>query len=182
MALPFENIRQRIGIKVARLHFRKKATPQTDFTHSFSNARSALVIVPENSEHRSMAIPLLASLQNKFRGNRLTIVIHDSFRDLSSSLAHCNVIALRKEHRGFFFLPKRSVVKDIARQEYDLAIDLNIPMVITAAYLCRSSKAVLKVGFVKKESDIFYNFQMNVSPQKSPRLQYEQLLHTMAMF
>ncbi len=129
-----------------------------------------------------MAIPLLASLQNKFRGNRLTIVIHDSFRDLSSSLAHCNVIAIRKEHLGFFFLPKRSIVNAIARQEYDLALDLNIPMVISAAYLCRSTKAVLKVGFVKKESDIFYNFQMNTSPQKSPRLQYEQLLHTMAMF
>ncbi|MDE3057673.1 MAG: hypothetical protein KGJ59_06930 [Bacteroidota bacterium] len=178
----FENTRQRIGIKLARLHFRRTAPPMTDFTNSFSNARSALVIVPEDSEHRSMAIPLLASLQNKFRGNQLTIIIHDSFRDLSSSLAHCNVIALRKEHLGFFFLPKRSIVKSLARQEYDLALDLNIPMVVSAAYLCRSTKAMLKVGFVKEESDTFYNFQMSASPQKSPRAQYEQLLHTMAMF
>lgn len=178
----FENVRQSIGIKVARMRFRKNVPPQTDFTHSFSNARSALVIVPENSEHRAMAIPLLTSLQNKFRGNRLTIVIHDSFRDLAGSLAHCNVIALRKEHRGFFFLPKRSVVKDIARQEYDLALDLNIPMVLTAAYLCRITKAVLKVGFVKEKSDLFYNFQMNVSPQANPRAQYERLLQTMTMF
>ncbi len=177
-----ENARLRIGLALARFHFRKKDYPQTEFTKLYSNARTALVIVPEDSEHRSLAIPLLTSLQNKFRGNKLTIVIYDSFRDLSSSLAHCDVYPMTKENISFFFLPKKRAVEKLSRQKFDLAIDLNIPMVLPAAYLCRSVNAALKVGFAKEHGDSFYNFQLKTSHQKSPQRSYEQLLRTMTMF
>lgn len=177
-----ENFRKRIGLALAQFHFRKYNYPQTEFTKVYSNARTALVIVPEDSEHRSLAIPVLTSLQNKFRGNKLTIVIYDSFRDLSSSLAHCEVFPMTKENISFFFLPKRRAVQKLSRQKFDIALDLNIPMVLSAAYMCRSVNAALKVGFAKEDGDKFYNFQLKTSHQKSPQRSYEQLLRTMSMF
>lgn len=177
-----QELRQRIGIILARFYFRKQSYPQRDFTDAFSTARSALVIVPENSEHRAMAIPVLTQLQNKFRGNRMTVVVHDSFLDLSSSLAHCNVFPLRKEQIGFFLLPKRFAVRDLFRQSFDIVIDLNIPLVLSAAYICRGTNSALKVGFTKEHGDFFYNFQFSASAQQSPHIRYQHLLHTMAMF
>lgn len=177
-----ESSRLRIGLALADFHFRKHAYPQTEFTNLYSNARTALVIVPENGEHRALAIPLLTSLQNKFRGNKMTIVIYDSFRDLSSSLAHCDVFPMTKENIGFFYLPKKRAVQKLSRQKFDVVFDLNIPMVLPAAYLCRSVNAALKVGFAKEYGDKYYNFQLKTSHQLSPQRSFEQLLRTMAMF
>ena len=177
-----ENARLKVGLGLAKFHFRKHRHPQTEFTKLYSNARTALVIVPEDSEHRAMAIPLLTSLQNKFRGNKLTIVIYDSFRDLSSSLAHCDVFPMTKDNIGFFYLPKKRAVQRLSRQKFDIALDLNIPMVLPAAYLCRSVNAGMKVGFVKENGDKFYNFQLKTSQEKNPERNYAQLLRTMAMF
>ncbi|HTX17905.1 MAG TPA: hypothetical protein VMG34_04515 [Bacteroidota bacterium] len=177
-----EATRLRIGLALAGFHFRKHSYPQTEFTKIYSNARTALVIVPEDTEHRALAIPLLTSLQNKFRGNKMTIVIYDSFRDLSSSLAQCDVFPMTKENIGLFFLPKRKAVQRLSRQKFDVVLDLNIPMVLPAAYLCRSVNAGLRVGFAKENGDKFYNFQLKTSQQMSPQRSFEQLLRTMAMF
>ncbi len=177
-----ENLRLKIGLALAQFHFRKLDHPQTEFTKLYSNARTALVIVPENSEHRALAIPLLTSLQSKFRGNKLTIVIYDSFRDLSSSLAHCDVFPMTKNNVSFFYLPKKRAVRKLSAQKFDIAVDLNIPMVLPAAFLCRSANASLKVGFAKENGDRFYNFQLKTSHGKDPQQSFEQLLRTMAMF
>ena len=177
-----EASRLRIGLALAGFHFRKHSYQQTEFTKIYSNARTALVIVPEDNEHRVLAIPLLTSLQNKFRGNKMTVVIYDSFRDLSSSLAQCDVFPITKNNIGFFYLPKRKAVQRLIRQKFDVVFDLNIPMVLPAAYLCRSVDAGLKVGFVKENGDKFYNFQLKTSQQMSPQRSFEQLLRTMAMF
>ncbi len=177
-----ESSRLRIGLALAAFHFRKHVYPQTEFTKLYSNARTALVIVPENGEHRALAIPLLTSLQNKFRGNKMTIVIYDSFRDLSSSLAQCDVFPMTKENISFFYLPKKRAVQKLSRQKFDVVFDLNIPMVLPAAYLCRSVNATLKVGFAKENGDKYYNFQLKTSHQLSPQRSFEQLLRTMAMF
>ena len=177
-----ESSRLRIGLALADFHFRKHAYPQTEFTKLYSNARTALVIVPENGEHRALAIPLLTSLQNKFRGNKMTIVVYDSFRDLSSSLALCDVFPMTKESISFFYLPKKRAVQKLSRQKFDVVFDLNIPMVLPAAYLCRSVNATLKVGFAKENGDKYYNFQLKTSHQMSPQRSFEQLLRTMAMF
>ena len=177
-----EASRLHIGLALAGFHFRKHSYQQTEFTKIYSNARTALVIVPEDSEHRVLAIPLLTSLQNKFRGNKMTVVIYDSFRDLSSSLAQCDVFPITKNNIGFFYLPKRKAVQRLIRQKFDVVFDLNIPMVLPAAYLCRSVNAGLKVGFAKEDGDKFYNFQLKTSQQMSPQRSFEQLLRTMAMF
>ena len=129
-----------------------------------------------------MAVPILVSLQNKFHGDRLTVVIHDSFKDLSGSLAHCNVFPVRKEHLNLFLMPKRSAVQSLFRDKFDIVVDLNIPMVLFAAYICRGAQATLKIGFAKQHGDEFYNFQFNTSAQKNPQVRYAQLLRTLAMF
>ncbi len=175
-------LRLKIGVWMARFRFRKESYRQTEFTRTFTNARTALVIAPSDSAHRALAIPLLTSLQNKFRGNKLTIVTLDSFRDLSGSLAHCSVVPVRREHMSFFFLPKRRTLQQLFGQKFDIAVDLNIPFVLPAAYICRSANAGVRVGFTKDHADTFYNFQFNTSEQKSPQARYAQLLQTLAMF
>jgi hypothetical protein len=152
------------------------------FSNSFSQAQNAMVIVPENPEYRTVVMPILTLLQNKFQGTRLTLVVNETFRNLATSFVRSTVVTLRDEHLNFFFLPKRSEVNRLLMQKFDIVVDLNIRLVPSAAYLVRGANAPLKVGFLKEHADAYYNFQFNAGTNRNIRSRYEQLFRTLSMF
>jgi ADP-heptose:LPS heptosyltransferase len=174
--------RRSIGLVLARMRFRKQQVEQLTFSHAFSDAKSALVIVPVDRTERSQAIPFLRSLQQKFKGNKLTVVSLDSTRDLSSALSQCSMFPVHEKSLTWFQLPRRETVEHLYRQKFDIALDLNTTFELAAAYICRSVDAVYHIGFAKEHSDTFYNFQFRTSPQKNPQTRYAQLLQVLAMF
>jgi hypothetical protein len=178
----FEETRKKIGVTLARFHFRKQDYQSVKFSRFFSNARSAVVILPLDPTARSMAIPFLRSLQNKFRGNKLTLVMYDPSRDLSGQFGQCTIFSIRDESVNVFDLPKKQAVSSLFKQKFDVALDLNIPLVLSAAYICRGIDAPLKVGFSKENADLFYNFQFSTATHKNPQARYAQLLRTLDMF
>jgi hypothetical protein len=178
----FEETRKKIGVSLAKFHYRKQEYQPVKFSRFFSNARSAVVILPVERSARSMAIPFLRSLQNKFRGNKLTLVSYDNSKDLSGQLGQCTVFPLREEAISIFDLPKKQAIGSLFKQKFDVAFDLNIPLVVSAAYICRGIDAPLKVGFSKENADLFYNFQFTTAPHKNPQARYAQLLRTLDMF
>ncbi|MDD8017586.1 MAG: hypothetical protein PHP42_04375 [Bacteroidota bacterium] len=178
----FTEIRRNIGIDITRMLFRKKKVQTMSFSHIFSNAKTALVIVPENPDHRSVVMPILTLLQNKFQGTKLTLVAHETFRNLASAFLKSTVFVIREEHLNFFFLPKKSEIRSLLSQKFDVVVDLNVTPVPAAAYLCRGINAPLKVGFTKDHADAFYNFQFNITSKKNAKSCYDQLFRTLSMF
>ncbi len=178
----FEETRKNIGSILARLYFRQNSYQQKDFSKLYTNANSALVIVPEDSQLSSLVFPFLNSLQQKFRGNKLTLVTSAPFKISPGPLSQSKIITISQEQLGFFFLPKSGLVDRLLREKFDLIVDLNISVVPFALYLCRGMNAPLKVGFVKKYSDATYNFQFNTDPLRMPKIRYEQLYRTLTMF
>ena len=178
----FEDTRRNIGIFLTRFLFLKKESKPMSFSNVFSHAKSALVILPENPDHRSAALPMLTVLQNKFKGTKLTFVVHEAFRNLTRTFVHSTIITIRDEQLNFFFLPKKSGIEKILNERFDVVIDLNFTHVPTATYLCRQINAPLKVGFSKAHADSFYNFQFNASPNKHIAVRYQQLFRTLSMF
>lgn len=177
-----EETRRNIGISLTRIFSRAIKEKPVQFSNAFSSARTALVIVPENQHHRAIALSTLTLLQNKFQGNRMTIVTNESFRDLSTTFTRSTIVPVKKEQLNFFFLPKRSIFERILTQKFDVLVDLNFSLVPTAAYFCRNVNANLKVGFAQEHADAYYNFQFNSSPNRNPKSRYEQLFRTLSMF
>ena len=178
----FETTRRNIGLFFARAVLFNRKTQQVNFSKIFSKAVSALVIIPERADERKTALSFLSQMQTKFNGNRLTVVINDSVKDVPTTVARSKVIIVEKEHRNFFFLPNHHEIKDLLTRKFDCIVDLNMQLEPVAAYLCKGIDAPLKVGFAKEHGDVFYNFQVNISQQRNAALRYEQMFKMLSMF
>lgn len=178
----FEETRKKLGFFLTRLLFRRKRQQPISFSNVFSSAQTAMVIVPDNPEYRTVVMPILTLLQGKFQGTKLTLVVNETFRNLATSFVRSTVVTIRDEHLNFLFLPRRSEINRLLIQKFDVVVDLNFKNVPSAAYLVRGANAPVKVGFVKEHADAYYNFQFNAGQNRNVRSRYEQLFRTLSMF
>lgn len=178
----FEQQRRNLGIAVTRILIPSRKEKPMSFSNSFSKAKTAIVIIPENPEQRSVVAQTIILLQNKFQGNHLTLVVNEGHRNFFSTINRSNVTTLKKEHLNFLYLPKKQGINEILKQKFDLLLDLNFSLVPSAAYICRSVNAPLKVGFSQEHADDYYNFQFTSAPNRNARSRYEQLFKTLSMF
>jgi hypothetical protein len=81
-----------------------------------------------------------------------------------------------------FFIPKPGMMQRMPRSEYDLAIDLNLDFVLPSGYICRESKAKIRIGFASDRSELFYNFVLRLPPVGGRHQIYERLTACLAMF
>jgi len=177
-----ETLRRNIGVTTVRFFVRMKAAKSVHFSNAFTNARTALVILPEHQNYYPIALPFVRLLREKFYGNRMTLVVPDANEELAQTFAQTTIVPAGKEQTNMFFLPKQTVLQRLLSQRFDLLVDLNFTVVPIAAYLCRAVDAYIKVGFVKQHADAFYNFQIQSPPNRNPKSRYEQLFRTLSMF
>ncbi|MFZ4622516.1 MAG: DUF6913 domain-containing protein [Bacteroidota bacterium] len=178
----FEQQRRKFGITLTRLFSGNRDTKPMSFSNSFSNARTAVVIIPEHPDQRSVVAQTIILLQNKFQGNKLTLVVSEGNRSFANTINRSNVTTIKNEHLNYFYLPKRNEISTLLSQKFDLLVDLNLSLVPFSAYLCRNINAPLKVGFTQENADAYYNFQFNAAPNRNPKMRYEQLFRTLSMF
>lgn len=178
----FEQQRRELGIKFTRMFHRSGNAKPMSFSNSFSNAKTALVIIPENAEARSVVAQMIILLQNKFQGNKLTLVVNEGQRNFANTLSRSNVTTIRNNELNFLFLPKRQAISQLLSQKFDLLVDLNFSVVPSSAFLCRNINAPIKVGFTQDHADAYYNFQFTAAPNRNAKMRYEQLFRTLSMF
>ena len=178
----FEKQRRNLGIALTRILSREKTPKPMSFSNSFSNAKTAVVIIPENAEQRSVVAQTIILLQNKFQGNRLTLIVNEGHRSFSNTINRSNVTMIKNEQLNYFFLPKKKEINILLNQKFDILLDLNFSLVTYSAYLCRHINASLKVGFSQEHADKYYNFQFNAAPNRNAKWRYEQLFRTLSMF
>lgn len=177
-----DEVRKNTGIFLARLQgLRKRAKPM-NFGGVYSNARTALFIIPNEEAVRPFVLEILQKAQEQFIGNALTIVTSGSSGTLSGKLKQCMIVPVHVEQINFFFLPKQSLILRLQEQQYDVIVDLNLTVTPLAAAICAVIDAPLKAGFSSSQSDALYNFQLHSAAAREPKLRYEQLQHTLAMF
>jgi hypothetical protein len=177
-----DEVRKNIGIFFARLRAHRRRTTQINFAGAYSKARSALFIIPNNDELRPSVLFMLHSAQQQFQGNSLTIVTTGSSGSLSQKLKQCMMVPVHPEQINYFFLPKKSLIVRLQEQTYDVIIDLNLTVTPLAAYICAVIDAPLKAGFSSPQGEALYNFQLQTAAAQDPKVRYERLLHTLAMF
>ena len=70
----------------------------------------------------------------------------------------------------------------IFNREYDVAMDLNLDFVLHTAYICKASRARVRVGYSHSAADLFYNVQLNFDRNSSPQVLYKKFASCLAMF
>jgi ADP-heptose:LPS heptosyltransferase len=178
----FNLARKKLGILYARIHYKHERDAVTNFTYAISNAKTALVLLPDNYREFQFARSIVPTLQKKFTGNHLTVFVPEHLKDPLRDVYLCEIIRIREEDLNPFFLPKRHLRHRVQAKHFDVAVDLNIQLHLPSAFLCRESRSKVRIGITKELADTFYNFQLRADTTGSAKAVYDHLLNCLAMF
>jgi hypothetical protein len=177
-----ETFRLRVGTWYARFHFRAANEPVIRFTDAVSQARRAIVFLPESASEASAVEGVLRFLAEQFHTSKVLLVAR---KELTAALP---------EHRGFnlftyaaddlnsWFLPRPDLLRKVKKSTFDVALDLNRGFALPSSFLCRASQAPLRISFVKPYADSFYNLQVQTTQSKNVSEDYSKLLKCIEMF
>src|SRR5690349_6541053 len=141
----FEDALAYLGLQYARFQFRRDIDEVQSMTDFLRNAKSVLVTLPQRYEDAVMASDALRAVRAKQGSIHLT-VIHTSTRSTSlADFPNSEVIRIDPADIGRFSLPTRQFLRRVQQRHYDVAIDVNLDFVLHTAYICRASRAYVRV-------------------------------------
>jgi hypothetical protein len=177
-----ESLRRSIGIGITRFRFRKYRDEIISFGRSVSDARRALLIMPMRRPEPLPVVTLIELLKRRFPEAGLTVVTWGPSLELMQMLPHSHFVRILETEITPFYLPRRETLQRIKNTPYDVAIDLNLDLVLPSGYICRESNARVRIGFAGRRSDLFYNFQIGSHPSSGRRDVYDRLAACLEMF
>lgn len=172
-----------IGLQFARFQFRSDFDTPQDLTKFFTGARNALIMMPRGYDNAIHAGNALYKYRKELEHLHITI-IHTGTRETNlSSFLHSQIIRISPADINRFSLPKRGLMQRIFTREYDVALDLNLDFVLHSAYICKASRAKVRVGFQRSAlADHFFNVRVELEKRRAPQSLYENFAACLMMF
>jgi hypothetical protein len=177
-----EGFRLKVGLSYSRLHFRHNHDRIMNFTDALTRSRRALVIFPESSLDGEAASTFLRYLLRKFSSEGMLVVIRDDQLFAMASAPPLKTITYSLHDINRWFVPRRALLQRMESSNFDVALDLNLNLYLTSAFLCKASNAPLRISFAKKNGDQFYNFQVKTKGNNGNKYSYRSLLKCLDMF
>lgn len=176
--------RLQVGLFYTRFHFRKLKDPVLRFTESISKARRALVILPDATKDITSVQWIIRSLAERFSAGSMTVIANpEQMRWVKGDGGgRYQILSYDPKDISTWYVPRQQLLGRVKRSTFDVAFDLNVGFVLQSAFLCRESRAPLRVSFAKTHADEFYNFQVNTTSTNSLAVAYRNLVRCMEMF
>jgi ADP-heptose:LPS heptosyltransferase len=179
----FDGARLRVGLLYSRVHFRKAGEPVIRFTESVSQAKRALVVLPEATKDITSVQWVVRNLAERFSDGTVTVMARsEQAAWLKVENGNVQVLPYSEDDVNTWFIPRRELLGKMKRSTFDVALDLNVSFTLMSAFLCRESKAPLRVSFAKSFADEFFNFQINTRSTNSLAVAYRNLMRCLEMF
>jgi ADP-heptose:LPS heptosyltransferase len=175
-----ESLRRSLGVRMSAWHFRRMRNNIISFADTMSTGDHALLILPLTPTTQSPA-SVIELVRARFPDGHLTIVAEEHDTGAAVLLPRSTIVRMSPSGVDWLFRPSRALTQQIARHQYDLAIDLNLDSLLPSAYICRESNARVRIGFARPGADLFYNFQMQPDAARSGAL-YDRLAACLKMF
>jgi hypothetical protein len=177
-----DNTLTSLGLQFARLQFWSNVDTVQPMTQFFRGAQNALIVLPVGYDNAMLAGTAIRKYRERLSNVHLTIV-HSSTRSTPlSEFPRSEVVRVDADDINRFSLPKKSLIKRIMTRPYDVAVDMNLDFVLHTAYICKVSRAKVRVGFAHPRSDMFFNVQLNFDMKRAPQALYEEYAACLAMF
>lgn len=171
------NIKNRIAVAYAS-SLARRSKKIINFNETIKSSQTALFLMPKMSMEFYLARSVVESLLRYFR--RVVLVVTENMRELATYRSE--VIVVSKNDENWLRLPSRDIVTCLCDQKFDVVFDLNFSNDIFMSYLCRRAEAKVSIGFVKEDSDHFYDMQVKVPQGGDVKRAYEVLSRTFKMF
>ena len=177
-----ESFRMKTGIWLAGRRFKKIKEPVVSFTEAVSGAKQALVVMPLDRSELLSAMNVIEMLKRMFNEQNITVVGDERGVETIRLMPKSHFVQIKETDVTAVYHPRQTFLSLFSDRKFDLAIDLNLDLVLPSAYICRESNAKVRVGFRGLYSDIFYNFQIQHDPSLSRRDLYDRFAQCLHMF
>ncbi len=177
-----EQLFKNIGVRLAKFEFRNEIDAVQPMTGFFTGARSVLITLPVGYEEAVLAGNAMRSFRNRLQHLQLTVVNNSTRATSLIDFPKCEVIRLDPGDVNRFSLPTKHTLQRILHREFDVAMDLNLDFVLHTAYICKASRARVRVGFGYANAETFFNVLLNLDTQRSPQVLYEKFAACIGMF
>jgi len=178
----FDGARLRVGLWYSRFHFRKSKDAVLEFTDAVRRSKRALVVLPGAAKDPSSLQWVIRYLVDRFAEGPLVIVVRQELSSWLTSDKRYEVLSYGEADVGRWFTPGSGLLRKVKKSTFDIALDLNPEFDLFSAFVCRESRAPVRVGFAKENADIFYNMQIQVDKASGVAGAYRSLLRCMEMF
>jgi ADP-heptose:LPS heptosyltransferase len=178
-----ENFYKYAGLQFARFQFRNDVDTVQMMTEFMSTAKHALIALPQRYEEAMIASDAIRSTREKFKQVHVTVINTGTRVTSLVDFPKHEVIRLEQIDLNRFFLPTKALLRRLLQKEYDVAIDLNLDFVLHTAYICKASRARVRVGFAHHPyAELFFNVLFNVNTERTPKTVFEKFAACLSMF
>lgn len=179
----FDRTLSLVGLQFAKFQFRSDFDRPQVLTNFFTGAKNVLVVMPRGYDNAVLAGNALHKYRDELNQLHLTI-IHTGTRETTlSSFLHSQIIRITPDDINRFSIPTRGLMQRIFNREYDVALDLNLDFVLHSAYICRASRAKVRVGFQRSPlAENFFNVRVELGDRRAPQTMYERFAASLMMF
>jgi Family of unknown function (DUF6913) len=174
-----EFLKEKIAEKVIEKHLKDQKFEPYTFSGFIKSSYSFFVEMPEDDRDFTYSLSVLNFLADN-KKSAMTLA-----RDFKVSLLpqkfKARAISYSEKDITKWKLPARHLIEKVGEMPFNVAIDLNRKDSFFHNYIANIVKAPLKIGFVKNDSDKFYNFQV-INHGDNPEISYQNFLNCLKMF
>jgi ADP-heptose:LPS heptosyltransferase len=178
----FESLRMNIGTRLTAMKFRAASDAVISFASAVSSSKRILVIMPLDRRELLSAFGFIEMLKKHFPEENITVIADDRGLETMRLMPKSHYIHIKEADVNKFYQPRPEFLLRLKDRKFDLAIDLNLDLVLPSAYICRESNASVRVGFKGPNADRFYNFQIQPDPSQSRKNIYDRVARCLEMF
>jgi cysteinyl-tRNA synthetase len=175
----FTSIKENLAEYYVKKKFSRKQNSEKNFQKFFSESKKILILLPTAKTSLVEEVVEIIRLFAIHKKELFIIQSKDQFSFLPNEFKYSSLI-INEEDKTAIGLPNKELVKRVKKHTFDLVLDLNRNPDLFSIALANIPLSDFRVGFVKKDSDYYYNFQIpnEINPEKS----YRNLLNSLRMF
>lgn len=167
-----------LGLILLKKKLKKKPVELSNFKNFIKNSSKILLILPDDKANWDFLIKIFDFLIKSEK--QLSLFLPEN--QFSSMPVKQKVQSLTYNDNDVsrLNLPRKSLSRKLRYHSFDVIIDLNVEENLFYSAVANLVKSNFRVGFIKSDSDLYYNFQ--IPCEINNEISYRNLLNSLTMF
>lgn len=174
-----ELVKNKISSFIIDQKIKHTSNTNQSFNNIFSKSYNILILMPEDQSDFNHCFDVLNSVDNSIRN--IYVLTYDFRVSLLPQKFRQKAFEHGINDKTRLNLPTNKFIEKLRYKNINAVLDLNRKENLFYSYVANLVNAYLKVGFVKKDADKYYNFQV-VNKEENQEISYKNYLNCLQLF
>jgi hypothetical protein len=175
----FKTIKNKIVHTIVSQKLKHLRMGRQSFRNLYSDTPQFLVLMPENESHFYYALNVLKTLIDE--GKMITLLTHDYRVNTLPQKFRQGIIDYGIADISKLNLPNKKFEQRLKEQQFSAVLDLSKEEDLFNSLAANLVQSQVRIGFKKKNSDMYYNLQV-ANSENNPEIFYKNFLNCLQMF